>query len=152
MTKLKIRRTHIALFARDPHQSAKWYSDVLGMEEVARGPHWSFMSFGENHHDIALIRDESDRRPDQTGLQHYGLEIEGTVDDLRRLKGRLMSKGVNIVKTTNHGIGYGVYFTDPDGNRLEFFCDLMQDDEAAKKELHRLNAPSEPMDLPPLFD
>ncbi|MBR0843260.1 VOC family protein [Bradyrhizobium liaoningense] len=152
MAKLKVRRTHIALFVRDPHQSATWYEEVLGMEEVARGPHWSFMSFGDNHHDIALIRTETDRHPDQTGLQHYGLEIEGTVDDLRRLKGLLINKGVNIVKTSNHGIGYGVYFTDPDGHRLEFFCDLMDDDEAAKKELHRLNAPSDPLDLPPLFD
>ncbi len=52
----RIRRTHLAVFVRDPVASSEWYKDVLGMEETARGEQWVFMSFGVKHHDIALIR------------------------------------------------------------------------------------------------
>ena len=52
----RIRRTHIALFVKDPFASAPWYEDVLGMQVTARGAQWVFLSFGTKHHDIALIQ------------------------------------------------------------------------------------------------
>lgn len=150
----RIRRTHIALFVKDPFASARWYEEVLGMQETARGAQWVFLSFGQKHHDIALIRAE----PGQDGvdlrgnvnLQHYGLEIEGDMDELRRLYGMLLRKKVPVVKTTDHKVGYGVYFTDPDGHRFEFFCETVHDDEEGKRILKQYNAPSDPFDLQPL--
>jgi len=147
----RIRRTHLSLFVRDPESSAKWYEDVLGMEITARGPQWVFLSYGLKHHDIALIRAEEDARPGGIGLQHYGLEIEGDLDELRRLYGMLLDKGVSVVKTTDHKVGIGVYFTDPDGNRFEFFCETVPDDEQGKRILGEHNAPSENVEIEPLF-
>jgi catechol 2,3-dioxygenase len=150
----RIRRTHIALFVKDPFASAPWYRDVLGMEETARGERWVFLSFGQKHHDIALIA--ADPGPDgeysrgNVNLQHYGLEIEGDVQELRRLYGMLLSRGVTVVKTTDHKVGYGLYFTDPDGHRFEFFCETVHDDEEGKRLLHQYHAPSDPFDLQPL--
>ena len=150
----RIRRTHIALFVKDPFASAPWYQDVLGMQETARGAQWVFLSFGQKHHDIALIRAEpSADGVDVRGnvnLQHYGLEIEGDMDELRRLYGMLLRKNVPVVKTTDHKVGCGVYFTDPDGHRFEFFCETVHDDEEGKRILHQYNAPSNPIDLQPL--
>lgn len=152
MEKPNVKRTHIALYVRDPVASGKWYEEVLGMEETARGEEWVFMSFGKKHHDIALIRTDETRPPIQRGLQHYGLEIGDDVNYLRRLYGMLLRKNVEVVKTTDHKIGYGLYFNDPDGNRLEFFCDLVFDDSEGKRLLHEYHAPSDPIDLKPLFD
>jgi len=149
--KPRIRRTHLSLFVRDPEASAKWYEDVLAMEITARGPQWVFLSYGRKHHDIALIRAEEDAQPGGIGLQHYGLEIDGDLEDLRRLYGMLLEKGVPVVKTTDHKIGIGVYFTDPDGNRFEFFCETVHDDEEAKRLLREHNAPSETVDMDPLW-
>ena len=42
----RIRRTHIALFVKDPYSSAPWYEDVLGIPVAARGPPRVFLSFG----------------------------------------------------------------------------------------------------------
>lgn len=150
----RIRRTHIALFVKDPFASAPWYEDVLGMQETARGEQWVFLSFGRKHHDIALIRaelgkDGVDLRGN-VNLQHYGLEIEGDMDELRRLYGMLLRKKVPVVKTTDHKVGYGVYFTDPDGHRFEFFCETVHDDDEGKRILKQYNAPSDPFDLQPL--
>jgi catechol 2,3-dioxygenase len=152
MEKPNVKRTHIALYVRDPIASGQWYEEVLGMEETARGEHWVFMSFGTKHHDIALIRTDEAKPPIKRGLQHYGLEIGDDVTYLRRLYGMLLRKNVEVVKTTDHKIGYGLYFNDPDGNRLEFFCDLVFDDGEGKRLLHEYHAPSDPIDLQPLFD
>ena len=147
----RVRRTHVALYVRDPDASGRWYGDVLGMQQVAREPRWVFMSFGQKHHDIALIKAQSPAELGTIGLQHYGLEIEGDVDELRRLYGMLLSKDVKVVKTTDHKVGFGLYFEDPDGNRFEFFAETVTDDAEGRRVLGEHNAPSEPIVLDPLF-
>jgi len=150
--KPRIRRTHLALFVKDPFASAPWYEDVLDMQVTARGERWVFLSFGQKHHDIALIQvdDVQTAQRGAVNMQHYGLEIEGDMDELRRLYGMLLRKNVEVVKTTDHKVGYGLYFHDPDGHRFEFFLETVHDDEEGKRVLHHYNAPSEPFDLQPL--
>lgn len=148
----RVHRTHLSLFVTDPFASAPWYERVLGMQETARGAQWVFMSFGRKHHDIALIRAPEGQAVGGTALQHYGLEVEGDLDEFRRLYGRLLKAGIPVVKTTDHKIGYGIYFTDPDGHRFEFFHELVLDDEEGKRVLHQYHAPSDPIDLEPLYD
>ena len=152
--KPRILRTHLALYVKDPHASASWYQDVLDMEITAREERWVFLSFGKKHHDIALIKaDPTMLRALQVGdinMQHYGLEIDGDLDDLRRLYGMLLARNVSVVKITDHKVGYGVYFTDPDGHRFEFFLETVHDDDEGKRVLGQYNAPSNPFDLQPL--
>ena len=146
-----ITRTHLSLFVRDPEASALWFADVLDMRITARGPQWVFLSFGRKHHDLALIRAETGARQGGLGLQHYGLEIDGDVDELRRLYGMLLTKGVKVVKTTDHKVGFGLYFEDPDGNRFEFFAETISDDAEGRRVLEEHHAPSEPVVLEPLY-
>ncbi|GGO85402.1 hypothetical protein GCM10011348_33850 [Marinobacterium nitratireducens] len=151
--KVKVNRTHISLFVTDPDASAKWYQDILGMEETARnGSEWVMVGFGQKHHDIALIKAPEGARQGTLGLQHYGLEIDGDETTLRRLYGMLLSKQVNVVKTTDHEVGKGVYFTDPDGNRLEFFLETEHDDALGKERFKAAGAPSREIVLDPIFD
>jgi catechol-2,3-dioxygenase len=146
-----INRTHLSLFVRDPEASALWFADILDMQITARGPQWVFLSFGRKHHDLALIKAAEGAQQGGLGLQHYGLEIEGDVDELRRLYGMLLSKDVKVVKTTDHKVGFGLYFEDPDGNRFEFFAETVTDDAEGRRVLGEHNAPSEPIVLDPLF-
>lgn len=150
--KPRIRRTHLALFVKDPFASAPWYEDVLGMQEVARGERWVFLSFGKKHHDIALIRvdDPQSTTRGTVNMQHYGLEIEGDMNEFRRLYGMLIRKNVDVVKTTDHKVGYGLYFHDPDGHRFEFFLETVHDDDEGKRVLNAHHAPSDPFDIQPL--
>lgn len=151
--KPRIRRTHLALFVKDPFASAAWYEDILGMTVTARGERWVFLSFGQKHHDIALIQPDDGLADDLRGtinMQHYGLEIEGSMEDFQRLYGMLLRKRVPVVKTTDHKVGYGLYFTDPDGHRFEFFFETIHDDEEGRRVLGQYNAPSDPFELQPL--
>ena len=149
--KPRIIRTHLSLFVRDPEASAEWFADVLDMKVTARGPQWVFLSFGRKHHDVALIKADPSAEAGGIGLQHYGLEIDGDLDELRRLYAMLLDKGVTVVKTTDHKIGYGLYFLDPDGNRFEFFSESVTDDAEGQRVLGEHNAPSDPIDLEPLY-
>jgi catechol-2,3-dioxygenase len=149
--KPRIIRTHLSLFVRDPEASAEWFADVLDMKVTARGPQWVFLSFGRKHHDVALIKADPGAEPGGIGLQHYGLEVDGDLDELRRLYAMLLDKGVTVVKTTDHKVGYGVYFLDPDGNRFEFFSESVTDDAEGQRVLGEYNAPSDPIDLEPLY-
>ena len=149
--KPRIVRTHLSLLVRDPEASANWFADVLDMKVTARGPQWVFLSFGRKHHDLALIKADPGAEPGGIGLQHYGLEVDGDLDELRRLYAMLLDKGVTVVKTTDHKIGYGVYFLDPDGNRFEFFSESVTDDAEGQRVLGEYNAPSDPIDLEPLY-
>lgn len=148
--KIDIVRTHLAMFVTDPEVSARWYADVLCMHETARGGRWIMMSFAEKHHDIALIQAEPGAHHGGLGLQHYGLEIAGDIDTLRRLYGMLLNKGVEVVKITDHEIGNGLYFNDPDKNRLEFFLETEHDDQRAVERFRAAGAPSRDITLDPL--
>lgn len=148
--KVNIVRTHLALHVADPEVSAVWYADVLGLHETARADDWIMMSFTAKHHDIALIRAQPGAHHGGLGLQHYGLEIEGDINTLRQLYGMLLSKGVEVVKITDHEIGVGLYFTDPDGIRLEFFLETDHDDARAVERFKAARAPSRNITLSPL--
>jgi catechol 2,3-dioxygenase len=151
LAKPVVRRTHLSLFVSDMERSAAFFSDVLNMKITARGPQWIFLSFGRKHHDLALIQAEPGAQQGGLGLQHYGLEIDGDLDELRRLYAMLLTKGVPVVKTTDHKVGFGLYFEDPDGNRFEFFAETVPDDEEGIRVLGEHNAPSEPIVIDPLY-
>ncbi|CRM45934.1 MULTISPECIES: VOC family protein [Pseudomonas] len=148
--KVEILRTHLSLWVSDPDVSARWYADILGMHESARGESWVMMAFGTKHHDIALIRAEPGAHQGGLGLQHYGLEIAGDMTTLRQLYGMLLKKGVEVVKITDHEIGHGLYFNDPDCNRMEFFLETEHDDARGKARFKAAGAPSRNYTLDPL--
>lgn len=145
--KPKVLCTHLSLFVSDPDLSAQWYADVLGMRESARSEDWVMMSFDDRLHDIGLIRAVEGAHHGGLGLQHYGMEIEGDKATLRALHDMLVAKGVEVVRIADHEIGNGVYFNDPDGNRLEFFLQTDLDPQRAQRRFTETNAPSWDIEL-----
>lgn len=140
--------THVALLVKDPEQSTKWYEDVLGLTCVVRDPIASFLSFSGKHHDIALIKARAELSPWSVGLHHFAMEIKGDASEMRRIHAGLVAKDVKIDRVVDHGIGWGIYFYDPDGNRLEFFCNRPgRTEEEAQKFFHESGAPSDSIDI-----
>ena len=47
---------------------------------------------------------------------------------LRRAAGReLHELGIEVESTIEHNVSRSVYFRDPDGNRVELYCDMVAD-------------------------
>ena len=142
---------HVVLNVKDPQASAEWYRDALGMEQVTFNPgaQMAFLSFGDQHHDIALMKAPVDAQHGQLGLNHVALQIEGGEEELRTLYGRLLSMDTRISRTTDHGLTRSVYFFDPDGNQLEIFCEQMTQAEG-KAFLQESTGWAKPMELEPI--
>jgi len=128
---------HVVLGCRDPQISIKFYTENLGMELVQFNQElqMAFFSFGEQHHDIAVIKVPDDQPVGSADLTHTALQIEGGEAELRELYQRLKDHGVQVDFTADHFLTKSVYFFDPDGNRLEIFCESMEM-AAAKDYLH----------------
>jgi catechol 2,3-dioxygenase len=134
----KIKKVgHVVLGVRDPQRSIAFYTEVLGMElvKVLDEMQMAFFSFGERDHDIAVIKVPDDQPVGSSGLAHTALEIEGGEAQLRELYERLKGHGVEVEFTADHVLTKSMYFFDPDGNRLEIFCQAMPPAEA-KQFLH----------------
>jgi catechol 2,3-dioxygenase len=147
----RIRRLqHAVLNVRDVEASMRFYTENLGMEVVSYNPErkMAFLSFGTEHHDIALFQFPTDAamlEPNHLGLNHLALEIEGGEAQLKELYERFKTHNVRIDRTTDHVMSRSVYFFDPDGNRLEIFCDMMPGE--AKQWLHQNGGVAKPLAL-----
>ena len=126
------RVSHVVLNVKDPEASAKWYSDVLGMETMNYSPGigMAFMSFGTLDHDIALIKAPEGVETGSPGLSHTALSIDGGPEELKEIYQRIKDSGAKIDFTADHGLTKSFYFFDPDGNRLEVFYQHLHGDEA----------------------
>jgi catechol 2,3-dioxygenase len=144
---------HVVLGCRDPQASIKFYTETLGMELVNFNQELQmvFFSFGDQHHDIAVIKVPDDQPVGSSGLSHTALQIEGGEAELRELYQRLKSHGVKVEFAAEHFLTKSVYFFDPDGNRLEIFCEAMEMAEAKNylHTTHELSKLMQPLNLEP---
>ena len=126
------RVSHVVLNVKDPEASAKWYSEVLGMEAMNYSPgiNMAFMSFGTLDHDIALIKAPEGVETGSPGLSHTAMSIEGGPEELKEIYERIKATGAKIEMLADHGLTKSFYFFDPDGNRLEVFYQHLQGEEA----------------------
>jgi catechol 2,3-dioxygenase len=125
------RGGYVVRWVSDVAREDAFYCDVLGMEVVnhdaAAGE--AFLSFGAQHHDLALFRGEGEGTCGTRGLEHIAFHVAGGIDDLRVMYERLRAEGVAIERTSDHGMTVSVYFRDPEGNRLEVYTDSMAEAE-----------------------
>jgi catechol 2,3-dioxygenase len=129
---------HIVLKVRDAARSRDFYTSTLGLkvshEDLARGA--VFLSFGREHHELALFQGATGEAPDasQPGLHHIAWQL-GSFEELKAAYHELKALGVPVESTVEHNVSRSVYFNDPDGNRVELYCDMFEDGFAAMQTL-----------------
>jgi catechol-2,3-dioxygenase len=121
---------HIVLNVADLKKSELFYRTILGLKVSARNlqTKMTFMSFGREHHDIALqalpkgVRHVSGKGVAK--LHHFCIYVDNNevVDRLypilKRRKIPVVSGPETLVVAGNRSIS----FLDPDGNRVEIAC------------------------------
>lgn len=130
----KVRRVgHLVLRVKDVERSRRFFEEILGFPVVAtneRGMVFFSTDARENHHMLALVQGKEGAAtptPDHIGMQHVSFEL-GSFAELQEAYQRFKEKGVPIEYTTFHGVTKSVYFFDPDGNRLEVYCNVPEEE------------------------
>jgi catechol 2,3-dioxygenase len=133
MTFKVARVGHIVLRVKDVERSKRFYQDVLNFPIVGqneRGMVFFSSDVRDNHHMLAIMpaskQDATMPNPDQIGMQHVSFEL-GTFAELQEAYRCFKEKGVNVRYTTFHGVSKSVYFEDPDGNMLEVYCNVPEE-------------------------
>ena len=121
---------HIVLKVRDAQTSKEFYTRALGLK-VAHEDHEHgavFLSFGVQHHELALFQLATGEAPDPTqpGLHHMAWQV-GSFAELQAAHRELGALGIPVESTVEHNVSRSVYFRDPDGNRVELYCDMVED-------------------------
>ena len=120
---------HIVLKVRDAQKSKEFYTRALGLkvahEDRDRGA--VFLSFGEQHHELALFQLATGDTPaaTQPGLHHAAWQL-GSFEELQAAYRELRELGIHVESTIEHNVTRSVYFLDPDGNRVELYCDMVE--------------------------
>jgi catechol 2,3-dioxygenase len=122
---------HVVLNVSDLEASARFYTEVLGLQISDRYPEsmvpggMVFMRCNSDHHGVALV---GGARPlERTSLNHFAFEV-GSPDEVFRARAWLRQHGVPIVFEGRRRAGcqIAVEFQDPDGNNLEIYWGLDQ--------------------------
>jgi len=131
----RMKFSHFGMCVTDLEKMEAFYTRIMGFTvvdrgKIANGLELIFMSRDPDiHHQVVLVSGKPSNLPGNTIDPNWGPvinQISFAVDglaDLRMLHSTLVEEGVRIVMLANHGIGWSVYFADPEGNMIEAFVD-----------------------------
>jgi len=123
------RLGHVVLKVRDLQKSKAFYTQALGLKVAYEQLDWGavFLSVGEQHHDLALFQLATGDTPaaTQPGLHHMAWQL-GSFAELQAACRELRELGVEVDATIAHIVTRSIYFADPDGNRVELYCDMVE--------------------------
>jgi catechol 2,3-dioxygenase-like lactoylglutathione lyase family enzyme len=112
---------HFGVYVQDMPLMVDFYTRVLGMTETDRGmgDRIVFLSAqpGVEHHELALAAFGDNQK---TNAGQISFHVD-TLADLKAMYRKLKTNGAEFDRVTNHGIAFGCYFRDPEGNRIEVY-------------------------------
>jgi len=121
---------HLVLNVADLKKSEHFYRAVLGLKVSARNreTRMTFLSYGREHHDIALVKIPKGAKAvggrGVPKLHHFCIYVD-TNEVIDRLYPILQRRKIPIVSGPETLVVAGnrsISFLDPDGNRVEVAC------------------------------
>lgn len=122
----KFEISHIGIFVRDMARMREFYTGLLGFRvtdngTMRNGQELTFMSRDpRDHHQIVLVSGREERGASTINQITFRV---GTLAEVRTMHDRLVAHEADRIDPVDHGNAWSVYFHDPEGNRLEVFCD-----------------------------
>jgi catechol-2,3-dioxygenase len=146
-----VRLNHAVLFVADLDRSVRFYTDLFGMDVIAREPraNAAFLRLPRsgNHHDLGLFGVGSAGGRNHRGgigLYHLAWQLD-TIDELASARQTLLDTGA-YTGESSHGATKSIYGADPDGNEFELMWTLPRDEWGAFENaapIHRLDLAAE---------
>jgi len=115
---------HVGIYAEDLMRQRDFYTRVLGLtisDEDLEERGMTFLSADpeREHHEFVLMKGRVTSDGDKV-IQQISF-IVPSLDDLKEFHARLQEEGIKIDRIVSHGIAFGMYFFDPEGNRIELY-------------------------------
>ena len=136
------RINHIVLNVRDIEESHQFWTEIVGLKQVAAlrprpgmtVPKMRFYSADHDgkltHHDIALVESPNLPAPDEwklagasVAINHIAMQLPDREAWLKQLE-FLQGRGIKFNWRVNHGVTHSVYINDPNGYGVEFLYEL----------------------------
>ncbi len=115
---------HVGIYAEDLMKQRDFWTRVMGLkiaDEDLEGRGMVFLSSHpeEEHHEFVLMKGR-DVSHDAKLVQQISFKVP-TIDDLKEYHSRLKAENIQIDRIVSHGNALGMYFFDPEGNRIELY-------------------------------
>ncbi|MSP97450.1 MAG: hypothetical protein EXR29_09560 [Betaproteobacteria bacterium] len=118
------RLSHVGLYVTDVPKMTDFYTKVLGfvVSDRAEDGRVTFLSRNpSDHHQVVLVRGRTTDAAVPM-VQQVSFNV-GTLASVQRAFRKVREAGCNVIDPRCHGNAWSVYFSDPEGNRIEMFCD-----------------------------
>ena len=115
---------HVGIYAEDLMQQRDFYTRVMGLhiaDEDLEGRGMVFMSADPvaEHHEFVLIKGRV-TSDDARVIQQISFKVP-SIDALRDFQRRIEAEHLHVERIVSHGNAFGMYFFDPEGNRIELY-------------------------------
>jgi len=119
---------HVVYYVRNLQASVHFYTRVVGLEHKGNifGGQAAILTGGRTHHELLLIQVGDAPGPaagHRVGLYHIGWKVGESLDELKRVRERILENGYDIDGQSDHTVSQSLYLRDPDGNEVELFVD-----------------------------
>jgi catechol 2,3-dioxygenase-like lactoylglutathione lyase family enzyme len=112
---------HITLSIRDVESSFSFYNGVLGFRPVARWPKGAYLLAGDVW--LALHLDDQTRKSPLPEYTHVAFSV--SEQEFDGMATRIRGSGA-VIWQENRTEGKSLYFTDPNGHKLEIHASDLQ--------------------------
>jgi catechol 2,3-dioxygenase len=119
--------SHVGFFVRDLPKMVDFYTRVLGFtitdRGFVRGDEIVFTSWNpDEHHQVILVAGRQGP-PNFNHINQLSFRVQ-SIEDLQSVWRSVKDEpGASNLRAVDHGNAWSLYFLDPEGNRLEIFCD-----------------------------
>jgi catechol-2,3-dioxygenase len=115
---------HVGIYADDLMKMRDFYTRVMGLsvaDEDLENRGMCFLSSDPvaEHHEFVLMKGRV-TRDDARVIQQISFKVP-SIQDLREYKKRIDAENLKIDRIVSHGNAFGMYFFDPEGNRIELY-------------------------------
>lgn len=112
---------HIGYFVKDLEVMKDFWGNFMGMTLTKSSEGAAFYSAHPElvDHEIAIMKGRAETDGPEL-IQQISLRVE-SLDNIRDFKRRAIEKGYQIDQLVTHASAIGLYFRDPEGNRIETF-------------------------------
>jgi catechol-2,3-dioxygenase len=133
---------HVVYRTRRFDEMLRWYQTVFAAKIQYKNPGFAFLTYDDEHHrfgianmDVLSPDGKAARERGEIGVDHVAYSYS-SIGDLLENYASLKASGVMPYWCIHHGVTASMYYTDPDGNQMEFQVDCLPSAEESSRYMY----------------